>query len=1078
MVLSFSFQSNKQPFRMPASNLSRIILKILFLLVIVTRFAGENALVAQTYFFDNYSTPQGFESKVYTILQDNHHYVWLGTQAGVSRFDGSTFISYSAEEGLAPGGVRVLFADDRNNIWMGHEGGGITRFNGKSFERITVLDTLLRSNITSIIQDRDNQLWITTELNGALMIRNPLEAPAKMRYEHFLKGKSLGDQVFSSLKAHDGTLYFVTNAGIRKYNKTLHTFESFTPPGMFTYFITTVMFQDSRDNLWFGTYNGGLSKLNHQSNKFEFYDKRNGLAANWVSSITEDRKGNIWIGHWSDDLSSGGISRIGPEGQIKIFNTSNGLHDNRIWKIIEDGEGNMLIGTTEHGLDIFKGERFVSFSTNDGLLNSQVYAITGDPNGNIWFGTNEGITIYGGEGKQRTFQQFNQSNRFISNQIRFFRKDKNNDIWIGTADQGVIRYNASKQKFEAQAAINSFIPYQTLSKGIGALEIDQQGHLWIGTLDGLVEYDIHNNRYIATHTQGNGLAGNDITALYADTSGDLWIGSRSKGLTRRHQGKFSIITQIKSLTPTCITGDRRGNIWIGTESRGVLKLQGDSIRQYSVSDGLLANLVNLLVCDKDNNMYVGTNRGLNKIDPLTNQIFTFTRRTGFVGIETKNNAGYIDRHGMLWFGTANGAIRCDNHLEETGQQEPQVRISNMLVKGVETEIVPGLRLSSTENDITFRYISISLANPEGISYQVLLEGLHDSWLDQKNQSTIVFNKLRPGKYTLRVRAKKDNGMWTSVPATYSFRILAPFYQRGYFIFSMIILVLASIIVFIRVRERNLVQEKKILEERVNERTLALSEANTELSNRNKDILDSITYAKRIQLAILPAEIPYRDTFIVFKPKDIVSGDFYWMNRIGGKEFLIAVDCTGHGVPGAFMSFIGYTSLNKIIIEQGIYKPSGILNRLNEEVATSLHQKGEDIVNDGMDIALICFSPETGMLEYAGAFNPLILIRHGELTEIKADRFAIGRSTGKEKEFTNHELQIESGDTVYLYSDGYADQFGGPEGKKFKTTALKEKLLAINLQPAENQRELLERTFEEWKGPQEQIDDVLIVGRKF
>ena len=209
--------------------------------------------------------------------------------------------------------------------------------------------------------------------------------------------------------------------------------------------------------------------------------------------------------------------------------------------------------------------------------------------------------------------------------------------------------------------------------------------------------------------------------------------------------------------------------------------------------------------------------------------------------------------------------------------------------------------------------------------------------------------------------------------------------------------------------------------------------------RNRDITDSITYAKRIQFAILPSDIPFSKTFIVFKPKDIVSGDFYWMNIAGGKEFLAAVDCTGHGVPGAFMSFIGYTSLNKIIIEQGIYKPSDILNRLNEEVATTLHQKGEDIVNDGMDIALICYSPETGILEYAGAFNPLIVVRKGELIEIKADRFAIGRATGSEKTFTNHEIQLEEGDALYLYSDGYADQFGGPEGKKFKTAALKELL---------------------------------------
>jgi serine phosphatase RsbU (regulator of sigma subunit) len=179
-----------------------------------------------------------------------------------------------------------------------------------------------------------------------------------------------------------------------------------------------------------------------------------------------------------------------------------------------------------------------------------------------------------------------------------------------------------------------------------------------------------------------------------------------------------------------------------------------------------------------------------------------------------------------------------------------------------------------------------------------------------------------------------------------------------------------------------------------------------------------------------------------------------------------------------MSFIGFTSLNKIIIEQGIYKPSDILERLNEEVATTLHQKGEDIVNDGMDIALVSYDPARTMLEYAGAFNPLILVRKGTLLEAKADRFAIGRTTGKEKSFTNHEISLEKDDTLYIFSDGYADQFGGPESKKFKTSALKELLMRIGHLEIDEQKDVLERAFEDWKVNQEQIDDVLVIGRKF
>ena len=298
----------------------------LFLLIIALfETAGNMVVSPQTYFFDNYSTQQGFESKVYALLQDKQNYVWLGTQTGVSKFDGNTFTAYFTENGLAPGGVRVLFADRDNVLWMGHEGGGITRYNGKSFERISLLDSLIHSNITSICQDHDNQLWITTEFDGALRIKDPRKPAAFLEYEHYLKGKSLGDQVFNSLVTTSGDLYFITNVGIRKYNKTGNSFENFAPDGLFTFFSTSVMFEDSKGNLWFGTYNGGLSKLNPKEKKFTFIDTRNGLASNWVTSITEDRKGNLWVGHWKNENNTGGISRIDPTGNIIVFNTSNGL---------------------------------------------------------------------------------------------------------------------------------------------------------------------------------------------------------------------------------------------------------------------------------------------------------------------------------------------------------------------------------------------------------------------------------------------------------------------------------------------------------------------------------------------------------------------------------------------------------------------------------------------------------------------------------------------------------------------------------------------------------------------------------
>ena len=1048
----------------------------LCLLVLCISLAFNRQTLCQTFYFENYSAEKELDSKVFSIIQDENRHVWLGTRTGITRFDGIKFTNFTSEDGLAPLGVRVLFRDNRDNIWLGHEGGGITRYDHRTFEKITFPDSLIKSNITSIGQDHKNQLWITTFMNGALLLKNPEAPVASLQYEHFLEGKKLGDQVFNSLVTSDGSVYFIVQMNIKKYNPETNDFEVFAPEGIFRFFQFTELFEDSQKNLWIGTQNGGLYKYISKTGKFEFYDTKNGLAGNWISAITEDRMQNIWVGHWNLDKSMGGITRIGKDG-MQVYNTYNGLHDNLIWCIREDAEGNMLIGTTDHGLDIFKGEQFTSITTSDGLKNNQVWSILQDEKGQIWFGTDEGITVYNNDKENGVFIHYNQKGNFISNEIHFLKSDRKKNIWIGTADQGLLLFDTRQNRFFSQPDFNSMLGSHL---SVLAMEIDQNDHLWVGTLDGLFEFDLTKNAYIQRYDQGtSGLPGNEISALFVDSKNALWMGARYKGLAKITKDGTRLISLKGDITPASITEDKQGNIWIGTDSKGIYVFHDSIIKHYSVDDGLLSNIINILVVDNKNNIYAGSNKGLNIINLQNNQLFTYTKKNGFTGIETKNNAGFKDRNGNIWIGTASGAILCNTSLFKPSFSEPLIQITDFSVNRVNREMRPNLRLRSNENDIIFRFISISLSNPDAVRYRVLLKGFDDEWRDiVGDDNSVVYNKLPPGRYTFSVIAKNNESVWNTIPAQYSFIILAPLYKRAWFLTMMGLLIVAGIIVWVKIRERNLVREKRMLESRVKERTLALSVANDELAMKNKDILDSITYAKRIQLSILPPEIPFDNVVILFKPKDIVSGDFYWVTTAGGKEFLAAVDCTGHGVPGAFMSFIGYTSLNKIVIEQGIYQPATILNRLNEEVAHTLHQKGEDIVNDGMDIALIAYDPATNQLEYAGAFNPLVLIRKGEILETKADRFAIGRATGKDKQFTNHVVPLEKNDAVYLYSDGYGDQFGGPEGKKFKTSNLKELFVSIQDKSMEQQREELDITIEKWRQGHEQIDDILVMGRKF
>jgi len=253
----------------------------------------------------------------------------------------------------------------------------------------------------------------------------------------------------------------------------------------------------------------------------------------------------------------------------------------------------------------------------------------------------------------------------------------------------------------------------------------------------------------------------------------------------------------------------------------------------------------------------------------------------------------------------------------------------------------------------------------------------------------------------------------------------------------------------------------------------------EVGIKNKEITDNINYAQRIQSAILPdIKLIYKtlgQSFILYLSKDIVSGDFYGFAERDNKVIIIAADCTGHGVSGAFMSMIGSSLLNQVINEKGITEPAGILNHLNAAVIEALNQSNNES-NDGMDVSICAFDLEHLKIEYAGANRPLWIARNGEMLTFSPDKYPIGGlQIARDRTFTNHIIDLEKGDTIYIFSDGYADQFGGEKGKKLMTSKFKEKLLSIQNEPMREQERILQEYFLEWKGSNEQVDDVLVIG---
>lgn len=257
-----------------------------------------------------------------------------------------------------------------------------------------------------------------------------------------------------------------------------------------------------------------------------------------------------------------------------------------------------------------------------------------------------------------------------------------------------------------------------------------------------------------------------------------------------------------------------------------------------------------------------------------------------------------------------------------------------------------------------------------------------------------------------------------------------------------------------------------------------------IEQKQNDIMESLRYAKRIQRTILPdkkaMDEVFDSYFVNFKPKDVVSGDFYWFNQVVDKAFVAVVDCTGHGVPGAFMSLIGYNLLNQIVIQKGIHEPGQILTELHNQVRATLKQDAADSKSrDGMDVCLVAVCKYVNKFEYAGANRPLLILKGDEIIEIKPTKYAIGgEQMDEERSYQNHEFKYEPGDTIYMFSDGFVDQFGGPEFKKFSTKRLKEIILANRHESLSTQRALFNIVWKDWKGDDEQTDDATMVAIRF
>jgi serine phosphatase RsbU (regulator of sigma subunit) len=390
-----------------------------------------------------------------------------------------------------------------------------------------------------------------------------------------------------------------------------------------------------------------------------------------------------------------------------------------------------------------------------------------------------------------------------------------------------------------------------------------------------------------------------------------------------------------------------------------------------------------------------------------------------------------------------------------------------------------LDISYRDRSLDFNISAPSFLKQNATRYQYIVDDLTYEWSDWSNNSVISFPVIPPGNYTMHIRARNILGQ-ISNEKSIVFSINSPFWSSWWFITLMAICLIGLVYLIIRLRVQKLERDKLILEQKVRERTAEIERQKNEIAAQQKEIMDSIHYAQRIQSAILPKHeiinelLP--ENFILYLPRDIVSGDFYWMKSMGELVLFAAADCTGHGVPGAFMSMLGVSFLNEIVSKTEKLSASSVLENLRNLVKTTLSQTGKiGESKDGMDIALLIYDKKKRKCQFSGAYNPLYIIRKSELIEVKADRMPIGIYHSEEKEFTNNELQLQKGDCLYMFSDGYSDQIGGDNGKKFLSKTMKELLIQIHGESMSTQKDILQKNLSDWMGRFQQVDDVLVAG---
>jgi ligand-binding sensor domain-containing protein/serine phosphatase RsbU (regulator of sigma subunit)/ABC-type amino acid transport substrate-binding protein len=1002
------------------------------------------------------------QEDIFTIFQDNKGYMWFGTNSGAVRYNGREMKAIGTLQGLGDNSVRAIKQDSAGIIYMATSKGV------DIYDRDTIVDQLFtNSSFHSVFIDKFNSKWFIG--NDGIYILSQYGSQRHLNKEFPLLPTTI---YCIEEDKNNGDKYIATSEGIYYYSPESNQIFRLTEDESYSLFI------DINDSIWISTKQGLLIGNLQDLRKGYFAGKSKNLNAvlnlsnSIIKNISTNKYGSVWL------VTDSKVLQVLSTDQPAIaYEQEIGIKNNKIMSFLIDQEDNIWIGFSGglQRLSNKKGLRNLYPNT----INSYIYSILEDKIDRLWIASNNGVYYYDNKLVNFTLNLDNHNRKYVVKEL----PNKN------------LLFASSQGLYEVDVRSLAIIRKKIFSQPLLSLEnifLSSKGEIVLLTgISGTLYYfkDFYSVPLVITENKSSSVF------QLVEIEGQI-IGGNSNGLFELKDGILKSIARIDCNVWSLYHDDKI--LWIGTEcGLGYISNKDfNNIQFIPIENNTV--IKSIYPAKNKNYLWLGTNRGFTYFNKNSRETeFFIDSKDGLTGDEITTSGLFLDRKDVLWIGTYHGLSNFNIRAKTSIAYSPDCYIERVLLNGLKIEIEANQVFQHNQNNFVFEISALSFSNEESIEYEFYLRGTGNKYSSyhKGKEFKAYYNNLPPGKYDFIYKAKGKNNIW-GYAQKYEFTIRTAWYNTWIFRFSILLLILISAWAFYKIRIRTIEAQKKKLEQLVKERTRELEDANTEIEAQRdmatnqrdqigaqkKEITDSIFYAERIQRSLLPPvnilKLILPEHFILFKPRDIVSGDFYWISEKSDKIYLAAVDCTGHGVPGALMSMLGISFLNEIVTKSDEIGPEEILNQLRKYIIKALKQVGQvGETKDGMDMSILVFDKAQKSLSFAGANNPLYFIRNGELKEIKGNNMPVGIHE-QMNPFTCHTIDIMRGDTFYIFSDGYADQFGGPKAKKFMYTNFKTLLMTLQTKSMREQGKILDDTLEAWKGDVDQIDDIIVIGLRF